>query len=94
MAKNTNYFEHESFQDKESIVNYLEAITLGIKKGEIVFSDEEETVTIVPKNIGQLRIKSTRSKKSQEIKLKLSWSNHSQEDQEDTPLFIKAKKQK
>lgn len=94
MAKNTDYFEHESLQDKESIINYLNALADGIKKGEVIFSDEEERLEIQPEKIGQFRVRASQTKKTQEIRLKLSWSNKKQSDLDDTPLFIQAKKNK
>ncbi|MBF6057855.1 MULTISPECIES: amphi-Trp domain-containing protein [Thiomicrorhabdus] len=92
MAKNNQYFEHESLQDKDAIISYLKALTEGIEKGEILLSDEEETLLLKPGKISLLRIKATNSKKNSELRLRLSWSNYEADSDKNAPLFIKAKK--
>lgn len=94
MANKTNYFEHESLQDQDAIINYLEALTDGIKKGEILFSDEDETMLLHPQAFGRLRIRASQTKKVQELRLRISWNNKEQEDSEPATLKIKAKKAK
>jgi len=94
MGKKTDTFEHESIQDKDSIINYLNAISEGFKKGRIQFSDEEDEMTLTPETMANLRIRAIQSKKSQELRIKISWSSDQDEDIDDTPLFIDAKKPK
>ncbi len=94
MAKKTEYFEHESLQDKESVVNYLNALAEGIAKGEILISDDDDTQILNPQNLALMSIRAKKSKNEQSLRLKLEWKQENDEDVDNTPLFIKAKKAK
>ncbi|MBO1923093.1 amphi-Trp domain-containing protein [Thiomicrorhabdus sp. 6S3-12] len=95
MAKKPQYFEHESLQDKESVVNYLKALSKGIEKGEILLSDDEDTQILNTSELTQMSIKASKTKKEQSLRIKLSWTNDTDDDDPDNaPLFIKAKKPK
>ncbi|WP_130536770.1 amphi-Trp domain-containing protein [Thiomicrorhabdus indica] len=94
MAKKTEYFEHESLQDKESVVNYLNALSEGIVKGEILISDEEDTQILNPQNLTLMSIRAKKGKNEQSLRLKLEWKQKNDEDADNAPLFIKAKKAK
>lgn len=94
MGKKEDTFEHESLQDKDSIINYLKAVSDGFKKGRIKFSDEDDELTLTPEKMANLRIRAVQSKKSQELRIKISWSSDQDTDVDDTPLFIDAKKHK
>ena len=91
MAKKTPYFEHESLQDKESIIRYLKAITKGLKKGAIKLSDEDEDFVLTPQAFANLKIKATQTKKGQTLNIKVNWSSDQDEEVEDAPLFIAPK---
>jgi len=92
MAKKTDYFEHESLQDKDSVINYLKALTRGIEKGEILISDEDETLLMSPNNLTLMTIKASKSKKEQSLRLKLKWKSQKEDDPDSAPLFIQASK--
>lgn len=94
MGKKDETFEHESLQDQDSLINYLKAISDGFKKGRIQFSDEDDDMTLTPEKMANLRIRAVKSKKSQELRIKISWSSDQDTDFDDTPLFIDAKKRK
>lgn len=94
MTKQSKHFEHESLQDKENLIGYLKALTEGLEKGEIVFADEEETLVVRPNQLGRFKIRAHCNKKSQDIRLKISWAADEPEDAENQPLFIKPKKAK
>lgn len=91
MTKSTQYFEHESLQDTQAILNYLTALTEGIKKGEVLFSDTEETLVLRPNKVGLLKIRAKQTKKSQELRIKLNWIINDASATNDTPLFIESK---
>ena len=94
MAKKPQYFEHESLQDKESVINYLKALSKGIEKGEILLSDDEDTQILNPCNLTLMSIRASKSKKEQSLRIKLNWTNENDDDPDNAPLFIKAKKPK
>lgn len=94
MAKKTEYFEHESLQDQDSVVNYLNALADGIAKGEILISDEEDTQILNPQKLAVMSIRAKKGKNEQSLRLKLEWKQENEEDADNAPLFIKAKKSK
>lgn len=94
MAKKTEYFEHESLQDKASVIAYLNALSEGIAKGEILISDDDDTQLIHPQNLALMSIRAKKSKNEQSLRLKLEWKQSNDDDGDSAPLFIKAKKVK
>lgn len=94
MTKQPHNFEHESLQDKEAIVSYLKALTKGIEKGEILFADDEESMLLRPHQLGRLRIRASQTKKEQSLRIKLSWLSDEEGSSDNSPLFIKPKKNK
>lgn len=66
-------FKHESLQDSESIVKYLQALTKGFEQGHIVFGSEYQRVEFNPHGLVKLDVKAKRKKKDTKISIKLSW---------------------
>jgi amphi-Trp domain-containing protein len=91
MGKKNKRFEHESLQDKDAIVCYLKAVIEGFKKGAIEVSDEEDTITLKPEKLANLKIKADQNKNAQSLNIKIQWSSDQSDDFEETPLFIDPK---
>lgn len=94
MAKKNQYFEHESLQDRDAVVDYLEALAAAIKKGEILLSDGDDKQLLQPSELTLMSLKASSTKKSQSLRIKLTWNNKTDEEPDNEPLFIKAKKPK
>ena len=92
MSKKTRHFEHESLQDLQGITGYLNAITEGFNKGELVFTDDDEEIRLTPEGLANIKIKVTHTKNAQSLSIKLHWSSSERLDNEESPLFIEAKK--
>jgi len=92
MAKKTEYFEHESLQDKDSIVSYLKALTKAIENGEVLISDDEDTLLLQPTEISSMSIRAKKSKHTQTLRFKFEWNLNNEEGTDNAPLFIKPKK--
>lgn len=92
MAKKTEEFKHESLQDQDAIINYLKAVIEGFKKGKILLSDEDDSITLTPEKLAELKIKAKQSDKKQSVSLKFSWSFEGESNTEEAPLFIDAQK--
>jgi amphi-Trp domain-containing protein len=88
MSKKPQIFEHESLQDADNLAVFLKAIAKGIKKGELTFNDDEDSITLKPKQLGRFRIKVEKSPKSQSLRLKITWKGDADSELDDTPLFI------
>jgi amphi-Trp domain-containing protein len=91
MSRKPQIFEHESLQDADNLAAFLKAIAKGIKKGEIIFTDEDDTLTLRPKALGRFRVKVEKSPKSQSLRLKITWQGDDEGDIDDTPLFIETR---
>ncbi|BBP45154.1 hypothetical protein THMIRHAS_05270 [Thiosulfatimonas sediminis] len=94
MAKKTQYFEHESLQDRDAVVNYLHALANAVKTGEILLSDGDEKQIMQPSDLTLMSLKASSTKKSQSLRIKLTWNKQTDEEPDNEPLFIKAKKAK
>lgn len=94
MAKKTQYFEHESLQDRDAVVDYLEALAKAVKTGEILLSDGDEKQIMQPSDLTLMSLKASNTKKNQSLRIKLTWNKQTDEEPDNEPLFIKAKKPK
>ncbi|MBN2866375.1 MAG: amphi-Trp domain-containing protein [Thiotrichales bacterium] len=92
MSKKTRNFEHESLQNTQGITGYLNAISEGFHKGELVFTDDEEEIRLTPQALANIRIKVCHSKNAQQLSIKINWSSEEPVEHEDSALFIEAKK--
>ena len=66
-------FRHESLQDKDSIRDLLEAITQGIAKGKLTFSDGDNELVMEPEGLLRLKVTATRQDELQRVNLRISW---------------------
>ena len=86
MAESDNRFEYESFQDTETIVKYLRAITEGFTNGRLTFGGDSKKIVLKPKGLLSFQITAKRKRKEAKLTLRLSWkeeSNHpGSEDEE------------
>lgn len=95
MAKTIHTFEHESLQDKDSIINYLAVLAEGFSKGQLHLTNEEDNVTLTPQGLARLRIKAKQAKNHQEIRITLAWTaEQSGETKNEPSLDIKAGRKK
>ena len=88
MSKKPQTFEHESLQDADNLAAFLKAIAKGIKKGEITFTDDDETLVIHPTELARFRIKVEKRPGSQTLRLKITWKGDDDRDLDEAPLFI------
>ena len=73
-------FEHESLQDRESIVAYLEAVTEGLRQGKLTLSDGEVELELEPKALLTLSVRASQKRNRSRLDLRVSWR-----DDEDEP---------
>ena len=67
-------FIHESLQDTQSVVKYLEALAEGFRNGSLVLASDEAELTLIPR--GLLRLEVDAKRKASEVKLaiRLRWT--------------------
>ncbi len=66
-------FEHESFQDNETIGKYLDALVEGFQKGTITLSSEGDQVVLSPNNLLQFQVKARKKGSKSKLSIKISW---------------------
>ncbi len=81
-------FKHESLQDKESIVQYFNAISEGFSKGKLAFANREKQIIFEPKGLLKLDVKAKRKSDKIKFSLKVSWKENSNEKQHDDGSLV------
>jgi amphi-Trp domain-containing protein len=72
-------FRHESVQDRQSIVKYLQAITAGIEQGQLELGTADHTLALEPSGLLELQVRAKRKGGRVKLAIKLYW----REDDED-----------
>lgn len=73
MRHGKNSFRHESLQDQKSIQELLEAVTRGIAKGKVTFSDEDDKMVMKPEGLLHLKLTASQEDNRQRITIRISW---------------------
>ncbi|AKH69294.1 amphi-Trp domain [Spongiibacter sp. IMCC21906] len=68
-------FRHESLQDSKSIQEFLKAISKGLGKGKLQFSDEEGKIVMLPEGLLNLKLTATQDESRHRIDLRISWQS-------------------
>jgi amphi-Trp domain-containing protein len=74
--KPKNEFKHESVEDKETLIKYLEAIQEGFHKGVLILGTENHEIDLIPQNLIKLTIYAKNGKEGSEISIKMSWKEN------------------
>ena len=67
-------FRHESLQDGKSIQKLLEAVSKGLGKGKLEFSDEEGNLELTPKGLLDLKITVKEDESRHKLDIRVSWN--------------------
>jgi amphi-Trp domain-containing protein len=81
MKRRKNSFRHESLQNRDSIQAILNALTEGIAKGKVTFSDDDDNISMTPDGLLNLKLTVSQEENRNRINLRITW-----EDQEEKPL--------
>lgn len=73
MAQSKNSFRHESLQDLQSIQRILKAITKGIGKGRLVFSDEDGELKMEPDGLLNLKVTGESNDSRNRLTIRITW---------------------
>jgi len=93
MSEADDEFKHESIQDTELIIKYLDALTEGFKNGKLVFGTKLKKFILEPNGLLRLGINAKRKGKKVKISLKASWTEGREgKDYSQDPLEIKSGK--
>jgi amphi-Trp domain-containing protein len=73
MASRKKRFRYESLHDSKSIQSLLKAITAGIAKGKLTFSDGDEKIVMRPGGMLDLKISATQEDGRNRFNIRVSW---------------------
>jgi amphi-Trp domain-containing protein len=73
MARRKKRFHYQSLQDSKSIQAVLKAITTGIAKGKVTFSDEDEKIVMKPEGMLDLKVTATQEDDRNRFNIRVSW---------------------
>jgi amphi-Trp domain-containing protein len=68
-------FEHESLQDRESILAYLRALTEGFENGVLTLSDNTGEIILEPNGLVNFLVKASKKRSRVNLNLKISWNS-------------------
>lgn len=93
MADSDDEFKHESIQDTELIIKYLNALKEGFENEKLVFGTKQKKFILEPNGLLRLGISAKRKGRKVKISLKASWTEGKEgKELSSEPLEIKAGK--
>ena len=90
MLQRKNRFRHESIEDAKTIQSYLKAITKGIEKGELIFSDNQGSIELHPEGLLNLKVVASEDDNKNRLEIRVTWSNN-ETVPDNGPLTIQTK---
>jgi len=91
MKRKKNSFRHESLQNRESIQAMLKALTEGIAKGKLSFSDDDDSISMAPDGLLNLKLSVSQEDNRNRINLRITWEDQQQKPLQKSRLSVKAK---
>ena len=75
MRSRKRSFRHQSLQDRKTIQEILNAITSGIAKGKLTFSDEDEKIVLRPEGLLDLKVTVSQEDNRNRFNIRVSWQS-------------------
>jgi len=91
MKRRKNSFRHESLQDRDSIQAILEALTRGIAKGKVSFSDDDDSISMAPDGLLNLKLIVSQEDNRNRINLRITWEDRQEKPLKKSQLSVRAK---
>ena len=73
MSEDTTSFKHESLQDLDSIIAYLEAVRDGFAKKRLTLTDAEHELVLEPKGLIRFDLEAKCKGQGCKLTLKFTW---------------------
>ena len=89
MRSGKKSFRHQSLQDAKSIEGSLKAITSGIARGKITFSDEDEKIVMRPQGLLDLKVTATQEDNRNRFNIRIGWQLEDDSDKKKKTLSVK-----
>ena len=91
MKRRKNSFRHESLQNRDSIQAILNALTEGIAKGKVTFSDDDDSIKMTPDGLLNLKLIVSQEENRNRINLRITWEDQQEKSLKKSRLSVKAK---
>jgi amphi-Trp domain-containing protein len=85
-------FDHESLQDSDSIVKYLEALAAGFRSGTLQFSSGKKAIRLRPNGLLELSLKAKRKNGEARVQIEVGWKEPKRRKTQQPPLKIQTGK--
>ena len=89
MRNGKKSFRHQSLQDEKSIQDILKAITSGIAKGKITFSDEDDKIVMRPEGLLDLKVTAAQEDNRNRFNIRISWQVDDSSEKKKKSLSVK-----
>jgi len=89
MRNGKRSFRHQSLQDEKSIQDILKAISSGIARGKITFSDEDEKIVMRPEGLLELKVTATQEDNRNRFNIRVSWQVEDDGEKKRKSLSVK-----
>lgn len=73
MPESKKSFRHESLQDRETVQGILKALTKGLNRGELRFSDDDGEILLHPEGLLTLRVSASQDDNRHRLDIRVSW---------------------
>lgn len=73
MRQSKDSFRHESLQDTKTIQEILKAVTKGIAKGKLSFSDEDGEIVMEPEGLLNLKVTASQDETRHRLNIRIAW---------------------
>jgi amphi-Trp domain-containing protein len=77
-------FSFESYQDRQTVQNYLRALLDGMESGRLVLTSGEQEMELSPAEVLKVKIKASDKGDGAKLSIKLSWKAEGEESAEET----------
>ncbi|MCP4392323.1 MAG: amphi-Trp domain-containing protein [Gammaproteobacteria bacterium] len=91
MKRKKNSFRHESLQNRDSIQAILKALTEGIAKGKVSFSDDDDSISMTPDGLLNLKLIVSQEDNRNRINLRITWEDRKEKVLKKSRLSVRAK---
>ena len=91
MKRKKNSFRHESLQNRESIQTILNALTEGIAKGKVTFSDDDDNISMTPDGLLNLKLTVSQEENRNRINLRITWEDRKKKTLKKSRLSVRTK---
>jgi len=89
MHSDKSSFRHESLQDNTTITALLKAVTDGLEKGTITFSDDDGEIVMSPQGLLNLKVTASQDEGRNRFTLRVTWQDEASHKASKKSLSVK-----